>query len=106
MVTGESSGPKQVIAGEYHYFPVDEGKFSTYPIKTSQIAWDELSAGGAFVASPGGNSEGGAVTLRRVYLAYYDAGGYTEFFQPIVVFEGDNGFVAYVPAVTADYIGD
>ena len=106
IVSGAREREKQIIAAEYHYFPVDEGKFSTYPIKTSQIAWDELSAGGAFVASPGGNSEGGAVTIRRVYLAYYDAGGYTEFFQPIVVFEGDNGFVAYVPAVTADYIGD
>ncbi len=106
MVSGAHEREKQIIAAEYHYFPVDEAKSSTYPIKTSQVAWDELNAGGAYIASLGGNSDGKAVTIRRIYLAYYDAGVYTEFFQPIVVFEGDNGFVAYTPAVSPDYIGE
>lgn len=106
IVSGAREREKQIIATEYHYFPVDEGKFSTYPIKTSQAAWDELNAGGAYIAAVGGNSEGGKVTIRRIFLAYYDAGVYTEFLQPIIVFEGDNGFVSYLPALTADYIGD
>jgi hypothetical protein len=106
IISGAREREKQIIAAEYHYFPVDEGKFSTYPIKTSQIAWDELNAGSAYVATYGANAEGKTVTIRRIFLAYFDAGSYTEFFQPIVAFEGDNGFVAYVPAVTSDYIGD
>jgi hypothetical protein len=106
IVSGAQERTKQIIAAEYHYFPVDEGKLSTYPLKTAQIAWDELAGGSAFIASTGQNKEGDSIKIRRVYLAYYDAGVPTEFFQPIVVFEGDNGFVAYVPAVTADYYGE
>jgi hypothetical protein len=45
-------------------------------------------------------------TVRKIYLAYYDAGVYTEFYQPVFVFEGDKDFVGYVPAVTTDYYGE
>jgi hypothetical protein len=38
-------------------------------------------------------------------MAYYDPDVLSQYFQPIVVFEGDGGFVAYVPAVTAEYYG-
>jgi hypothetical protein len=98
-------GGGQLIAAEYHYFQVDLKKPATYPLKTSEIAWEELKAGRAWIANLGDN-EGRRITVRRVYLAYYDAGLYTEFYQPVVVFEGDNDFLAYVPAVTSDYYGD
>ncbi len=103
MVTGATNKEKQIISGEYHYFPVDPDQNSTYPIKTAQQAMDELSAGGGFIASSGSTQE---QVIREVYLAYYDPGEQVEFFQPVVVFEGDDDFVAYVPAVTTDYYGD
>ncbi len=106
VMSGAPEREKQIIAGQYHYFPVDEGKFSTYPIKTGQQAWDELNSGKAYVAAPGINKEGDNVKIRKIYLAYYDAGQPTEFFQPIMVFEGDRGFIAYTPAVTPEYYGD
>ena len=106
MVSGAQERNKQVIAGQFHYFPVDESQSSTYPLKTAQVAWDEFNGGGAFVAAYGLNSEGGNVKIRRIYLAYYDPGLPTEFFQPIVVFEGDQGFIAYLPAVTAEFYGE
>ena len=96
---------KGVIAAEFHYFPVDETQFSTYPIKTAQIAWDELIAGNAYLANQGQNKENGQIKIRKVYLAYFDAGEATDFYQPIIVFEGDKNFTAYVPAVTGDYYG-
>ena len=95
---------KQIIAGEYHYFPIDNTKSATYPIKTADLAWEELKAGKTFIANAGNNPEGNIV-IRRVYLGYYDPGQYSEFYQPVVVFEGDNEFYAYVPAVTDDYYG-
>nr|AKQ03208.1 Uncharacterized protein [uncultured Microgenomates bacterium Rifle_16ft_4_minimus_37906] len=91
---------------KFHYFPVDESQSSTYPIKTAQEAWDELTAGQAFVAAPGLNKDGDKVTIRKIYLGYFDPGTPTEFFQPLVVFEGDRGFMAYLPAVTPQYYGD
>ncbi|MCJ7805426.1 hypothetical protein MUP46_02165 [Patescibacteria group bacterium] len=106
MVSGALVKEKQIIAAELHYFPVDETQFSTYPIKTAQTAWDELTGGKVFVATYGINKNGDSVKIRRVYLAYYDSNTQAQFFQPIIVFEGDNGFVAYDPAVTSDYYGE
>lgn len=109
MVTGSPDREKQVVLGEYHYFPVDEEQSATYPIKSTQTAYSDLQAGRAYIAqynSAGGNS----TKIRNVYLAYYDPDIYnpnssTNFYQPVFVFEGDNQLVAYVPAVTSDYYG-
>jgi hypothetical protein len=103
LVSGSQETGKKIIAGEYHYFSVDESQLATYPIKTSQEAWNELSQGGGYIASMGTNNDGSSVKIRKVYLAYFDSGTYTQFFQPIAVFEGDNGFVAYLPIVTDSY---
>jgi len=102
ITSGDSQKDKLIIAGEYHYFPVDETKFETYPIKTAQEAWEEFKNGKGYIASMGQNTN--SVVVRRIYLAYYDAGVSTQFFQPIIVFEGDKEFVGYVPAVTSEYL--
>lgn len=104
LVSGSSSRGQQIIAGEYHYFAVDQDRTATYPLKTVQEAWQEVLDGKAYVSSEPSSGES-QVTIRRVYLAYYDSGQIQEFLQPIVVFEGDNGFSAYVPAVTAEWYG-
>jgi len=100
-----SGAGQNMVGGEYHYFKVDPTKFATYPIKTGQQALDELKAKAGYVAKLGQN-ESGNIVIRRIYLAYYDPPVASDFYQPIVVFEGDNGFVAYVPAVTSDYYGE
>lgn len=97
-------GNRKTIAAQYYYFPVDEEQASTYPIKTPQQALDDLQSGNGFIANLGLNSDG-KVTIRKVYLAYYDSGKEQGFYQPVFVFEGDRSFVAYVPAVTSDYYG-
>ena len=102
ILSGAREREKQVIAAEYHHFPVDEEQLSTYPLKTSQKALEDLIAGDAFIASAG-NTEN--VIIRKVFLAYFDPVHAGTFLQPIVVFEGDNNFVAYVPAVIQEYYG-
>lgn len=104
LVSGTTDPARSIIAGEYHYFAVDESQSSTYPIKTSETAWQELQDGKGIVASPpAGGPAKETIAVRRVYLAYYDPSDYQPFFQPVYVFEGDEGFVGYVPAVTTDY---
>lgn len=98
------SGIQQVIAAEYHYYPIDEKKSGTYPLKTIDKTWEELKSGEGYIANIGNNND--KVTIRKVYLAYYDAGQYTPYYQPVVVFEGDNNFYAFVPAVKSDYYGN
>ncbi|MBX4205764.1 hypothetical protein KW795_01060 [Candidatus Microgenomates bacterium] len=103
LVSGGTIREKQIIAGEYHYFPVDETQFSTYPLKTSQIAYEALKSGKTYIANLGQNKDG-KVTIRRIYLGYFDGDTPSQFMQPVVVFEGDRSFKAYVPAVTDAYI--
>lgn len=107
IVSGVRQKSKNIIAGQYHYFPVDEEQMATYPIKSPETAWNELTSGNYFTASFGAAKEGETVKIRRVYLAYYDPGIPVDFFQPIYVFEStDKNFVAYIPAVTTDYYGE
>ena len=72
---------------------------ATYPLKSANEAWSQLAAGKGFVANLG-NNPSGKVTIRKAYLAYYDSESIQNFLQPIIVFEGDNDFFAYVPAIT------
>jgi hypothetical protein len=102
IIAGGKGNP--IIAGEYHYFAINESESATYPLKTSETAWEELKSGKAFIANAGDNPDGN-ITIRKVYLGYYDAGQYAEYYQPVVVFEGDNDFYAYVPAITDEYYG-
>lgn len=102
IISGSQSRGNQIIAGEYHYFPVDENKKSTYPLKSAQDAWNELISGKGYLAQESTTSK---VIVRRVYLAYYDSGQAQGFLQPVYVFEGDNEFVGYVPAITSQYYG-
>ena len=105
IVSGVTNRGKQIVAAEFHYFTVDESQFSTYPIKTSETAWKEFTEGKASTANAGVNKEGDNIKIRKVYLAYFDPGIQIDFFEPVYVFEGDNGYVAYLPAVTSDYYG-
>lgn len=107
ILSGLRDRGRNVIAGEFHYFPIDEEQVATYPIKTPDQAWGELNNGNYFTASFGSAKPETQTKIRRVYLAYYDPGVPTDFFQPIYVFEAtDKNFTAYVPAVTLDYYGE
>ncbi len=96
-----SGGVRNVIAGEYHYYQIDEKKHSTYPLISSEDAWNKLKSGEGYISNIDSNDF--EVVVRNIYLAYYDPGQYTEFYQPVIVFEGDNDFAAFVPAVTSEF---
>ena len=105
IISGSGVSDQQIIAAEYHYYSVDESQYSTYPIKTPAEAFTELQANQAYIAALGLNKDGDSLKIRRIYLAYFDPGSVAEFYQPVYVFEGDNGFTAYLPAVTSAYYG-
>lgn len=101
--SGDNRG-KGVIAGQYRYFPIDDKKVETYPIKSASDALNELKSGGGYIANLGLNKDGN-ITIRDVSLAYYDSDTFEQFYQPVYVFKGDRNFVAYVPAVSSEYYG-
>jgi len=73
---------------------------ATYPIKTAQQAFDDLKNGKGYIASYTGT--GNQISITNVFLAYYMGTAQQNYLIPIVVFQGQNGFFAYVPAVTDD----
>ena len=100
-VSGTSSS-KQVIGVEYKYSPLAVDKLATYPLRTTQTAWQQLQSGeGVIIQVVGGTSE---AVVRNVEMAYYDSSTPQEFFQPVYVFTGDNGFKAYVPAIDPKWL--
>jgi hypothetical protein len=82
---------------KYNYFPVDYERVETYPIKTTNLAWEELLAGKGSVAKIDPGIE--TVIVRSVELGYFEAFDKQPYLQPIYIFRGDNNFVAYIQAV-------
>lgn len=98
VISGSKSVSDKVISMDYGFNKVDYTMFGTYPIKSGEDAWTELEKGGGFVFK--GSSEATEVKIRRIFLGYFDAetaGGYA---MPIYIFLGDQGFTAYVSAVS------
>lgn len=98
LFSGSRELGKRITRVDYNSRPISFDNPATYPLKTSQAAWQELGEGKGYIASLGNNQDG-RITVRKIYLAYYEPDTIQDFLQPIFVFEGDNNFVAYVPAV-------
>lgn len=92
-----------ILEISYQFWPISFDDFGTYPIKSGTSAWQDLTDGYAWVISMG-NNKPDSIVIRNMYLAYYDSEESQDYLQPIFVFEGDNGFIAYLPAVTSDWI--
>lgn len=101
ILSGSANQKKRVIQFAYTYWPVDYQTTATYELKTTAQAWEELQTGKAYIAQyPTGST---TAVIRDVYLAYYDTFDPQTYLQPVFVFSGDNGFSAYIPAVSADW---
>ncbi len=99
FIVTSSSGHQQFIFGKYLRYPINYDRFGTYPIKSSVTAWEELNSGQGFIARLGNNDQDKSITIRNIYLAYFDPEVPQSFLQPIFVFEGLNDFLAYLPAL-------
>lgn len=100
VLSGSSNAKKRILLFRYTYWPIDYQTTATYSLKTSSQAWQELQAGAAYVLS---YPKTPVITVRNVYLAYYDSTNPQTYLQPVFVFEGDGGFIAYVPAINPEW---
>ncbi len=87
----------------YTFWPIDESNFATYPLRSGQMAWQDLVDGYALVVNMKNNTDE-EIVVRNIYLAYYDSEIPQNYLQPIFVFEGDNDFVAYLPAIINEWL--
>lgn len=102
IVSGSKQPNEKIISMEYAYTFINYEKSGTYPIKTGEEAWQELQAGGGFVAPTGPQT--GSVKIRKIFLGYYDSNVNQKYAMPIYIFLGDQGFVAYTSAVSDSWI--
>ncbi|MGI5828016.1 MAG: hypothetical protein ACOX6V_03280 [Patescibacteria group bacterium] len=105
IFSGSTNPEKQVVYVKSNYFPADYLSPETYPLKPVALAWEDLKSGKAFIAKDESDSD--TVTIRRIYLAYYDSEIPQQFLQPIYMFTNDDenpSFIAYVPAISGEYI--
>ena len=101
LVAGGEYKP-QIIGANYIYQNITE-EASTYPIKTAKQAYEDLVNGKAFIASNPGNDTN--ISITNVYLAYYlsddEKQSYT---MPVIVFQGNENFFAYVNAIRDEWL--
>jgi len=100
IFVGGGKNQPQVVRGEFFHQKISNDS-STYPIKTASNAFSQLKNGEGYVLSSSGNKD---VSIRNVYLGYYMGDKKQNFLMPVVIFEGDHGFIAYVPAVKDELI--
>lgn len=103
LLIGKENAELKVVDARYFHKNISEVS-STYPIKTAFQAFLELQKGKAYIAhKPAGTVE---FTIKKVFLGYYIGELEQEFLMPVVIFEGDNDFVAYVSAVRDEWISN
>ncbi len=101
LISGSKTQSRKIIEFNFKDINIDRESFATYPIKTAQEAINSMNSGSYWTAV---NVENKEVVIRKMYLAYFEPNALTNYLQPIFVFEGDNGFVAYVPAIKSEYL--
>ncbi len=90
---------KRVVDVSYQYSKTLDDDFGTYPLISVDQAWQLLQQGQGYIATKGEQQ----VTVRKVWMAYYESSQPQQFLQPVFVFEGDKEFLGYVPAIEAKY---
>lgn len=101
FLIGGGSNDSQIVSGHFTYQQIGSGN-ATYPIISAKDAFTALQKGQGYIASYDGTDT--HITIRNVVMGYYIGENTQNYLQPIIVFEGDNGFFAYVPAITSDWI--
>lgn len=97
IASGQSSS--EIDTAEFIHRDIDKSgsTFATYPIKTAKEAFEELQNEKSYIASYDGLDK--EVLINNVFLAYYIGSENQDYLMPIIVFEGQKNFLAYVSAV-------
>ena len=99
-ILSKEHGENPYIEFRFIYWQPDIQNFSTYPIKDAQTALADLKGGKAVILQEPKQTK---VSISSIFLAYFEPLEYVQYIQPIYVLQGE-GFLAYVPAVTDQYL--
>jgi hypothetical protein len=100
LISSSTTRARSIVDLKYRYAEIQRESFATYPIIKAETAIAKLKAGNYWPAS---DVVADKIIIRRMSLAYFEPASLTNFMQPIFVFEGDGGFVAYVEAIEDEF---
>lgn len=94
----------QVVGAQVQFFEKSEAQVGTYPVIDGKTAFEKLATGSGYIVA-GADIQDKEIPITNMFLAYYDPETYQQYMQPIYVFWNQKlNFVAYVPAITDEYI--
>lgn len=102
IFSGSNNFNKRFIEVGYTYNPISYDNYATYPLRSSDEAYKELTSGYGYVADIGENNK--KINILKIFLAYFEPEEPQSYLQPIYVFEGEKGFYGYVPAVAKEWL--
>ncbi len=94
--------PNSVAEAEYYHHAIVPNQNGTYPIKSVQQAFNELSQNKGYIANYNGARSN--ILIQNALLAYYSGETPQDYLMPIIVFQGNDNFYGYVSAVTDSWI--
>lgn len=100
---GKDSDGLKVVDGRFFHKNISQTS-STYAIKSTSQAYSELQKGNAYIAYKPDNMV--EFTINKVSLGYYIGEDQQDFLMPIIAFEGNDNFTAYVSAVRDEWINN
>ncbi|MDE2589378.1 MAG: hypothetical protein KGL95_06910, partial [Patescibacteria group bacterium] len=101
IASGQSD--QTVVAATFIHKSVDSQTSATYPILTAQEALDKLKKGEGFLANYDNPTK--PAIIRTISLGYFLSDDPAQqYLMPIVVFQGDNNFYAFTPALRDEWV--
>ena len=100
LIGGGENNP-QVVEAFYTHKDISR-EYGTYPIKTAQSAFLELKQGKAYISSF--SEKDTNVFIKNMSLGYYLGKDEQKYTVPIIIFEGDNDFFAYISAIKDEWV--
>ncbi len=86
----------EIISANYYYSKlISATEFATYSMQGVEKAYTDLTNGKGYIV----RNTLPVATIRQISLAYFEPNEPQDYIQPVYVFEGDAGFLAYVQAV-------
>ena len=101
FLIGKENKIMRVVEARFFHKDISE-IFSAYALKTAEQAYSELQQGQAYIAYKPANAV--SFIIKKVFLGYYAGENPQEFMMPIVIFEGNDNFLAYVSAVRDEWV--
>jgi hypothetical protein len=101
---GALTGQLMVTDAKFMHRNILSDFSATYPIISSQEAFNDLKTGKAYIAGYDGSDNN--ISIKDVQLGYFLGDPNQQYLMPVIVFIADNNFFAYVSAISPQWIGN